>query len=203
MKNNLKSCANVLSLLLILLPWTLYQLARLVLGERRSFAAWSEALSLIPGIAGVYLRRAFYRLALGDFGFDSTLGFGTVLSTPRARVGKRVYVGLFCSLGDAAIEDDALLSSHVSVINGGAQHGTSQLGIPIREQVGSLPRVTIGQDSWIGERAVIMADVGRHCVVGAGAVVVHPLPDYAVAVGVPARIIRYRDDSSASSSVSA
>ncbi|MBN1912030.1 MAG: hypothetical protein JW818_20070, partial [Pirellulales bacterium] len=37
-----------------------------------------------------------------------------------------------------------------------------------------------------------LADVGRHCVIGAGAVVTEPIPDYAVAVGVPARVIRYR-----------
>jgi serine acetyltransferase len=35
--------------------------------------------------------------------------------------------------------------------------------------------------------------VGKHCVVGAGSVVTKPLPDYAIAVGVPAKVIRYRD----------
>ena len=37
-----------------------------------------------------------------------------------------------------------------------------------------------------------MADVGKHCVVGAGSVVTKPLPDYAIAVGAPAKVIRYR-----------
>jgi hypothetical protein len=44
-----------------------------------------------------------------------------------------------------------------------------------------------------GDRAVVMADVGRHCVIGAGSVVTRPIPDYAVAVGVPARVVRYRN----------
>jgi acetyltransferase-like isoleucine patch superfamily enzyme len=63
----------------------------------------------------------------------------------------------------------------------------------VREQPGVWPRVTVGRDSWVGDRAVVMADVGRHCVVGAGSVVTKPLPDYAVAVGVPAKVVRYRD----------
>ena len=37
-----------------------------------------------------------------------------------------------------------------------------------------------------------MADVGKHCVIGAGSVVTKPIPDYAIAVGVPARVIDYR-----------
>jgi acetyltransferase-like isoleucine patch superfamily enzyme len=36
--------------------------------------------------------------------------------------------------------------------------------------------------------------VGKHCVIGAGSVVSKPIPDYAVAVGVPARVIRYRNE---------
>ena len=50
----------------------------------------------------------------------------------------------------------------------------------------------IGEGTWVGSAAVVMADVGRHCVIGAGAVVTRPLPDYSVAVGVPARVIRSR-----------
>jgi serine acetyltransferase len=52
--------------------------------------------------------------------------------------------------------------------------------------------VRIGAGSWIGAGAIILADVGRGCVVGAGAVVTRPLPDFAVAVGVPARVLRFR-----------
>jgi acetyltransferase-like isoleucine patch superfamily enzyme len=92
------------------------------------------------------------------------------------------------------LEDDVLLGSHVSVMNGGAQHGIERLDIPIREQPGKWPRVTIGRDSWIGERSVVMADVGKHCVISAGSLVMNPIPDYAIAMGVPARVIRYRKD---------
>ena len=54
-------------------------------------------------------------------------------------------------------------------------------------------RVTIGADSWIGNRSVVMADVGRRCVVGAGSVVTKALPDGSLAVGAPARPVGSRD----------
>ena len=80
----------------------------------------------------------------------------------------------------------------MSIANGGGQHGIERLDIPIREQPGTWPRITIGRDSWIGDRAVVLADVGRQCVIGAGSVVTKPIPDRAIAVGNPAKVIRYR-----------
>jgi acetyltransferase-like isoleucine patch superfamily enzyme len=96
-------------------------------------------------------------------------------------------------LGDVSLEDDVLLGSNVSIMNGGSQHGIDRLDIPIREQTGWWPRITIGRDSWIGDRAIVLADVGHHCVIGAGSVVTKRIPDYAIAVGSPARIIRFRN----------
>src|SRR5438270_368479 len=68
------------------------------------------------------------------------------------------------------------------------------LDIPIREQPGVFTHITIGQDSWIGERVVVLADVGEHCVIAAGAVVTKPVPDCAIAAGVPAKVIKFRTD---------
>jgi acetyltransferase-like isoleucine patch superfamily enzyme len=47
--------------------------------------------------------------------------------------------------------------------------------------------------SWIGSNAVVMADVGAGCIVGAGAVVTRPLPPRVLAAGVPARVVRHLD----------
>ena len=74
-----------------------------------------------------------------------------------------------------------------------ASDGTERLDVLIREQPGTFPRVTIGRDSWIGERTVVMADVGKHCIIAAGSVVTKPVPDYAIAVGSPARVVRFRN----------
>jgi acetyltransferase-like isoleucine patch superfamily enzyme len=195
MRAVLKAVANGLAALLVLPAVLLYRTGRLLAGPERAFPGWSQAFSLFPGLTGVYLRRAFYRLVLPRCGSGACLSFGTILSHPTAEVGRDVYVGPFCCLGDVTLEDDVLIGSHVSIANGSAQHGTERLDVPIREQPGTWPRVTVGRDTWVGDRAVVLADVGRHCVIGAGAVVTRPIPDYAVAVGVPAKVVRYRDGS--------
>jgi virginiamycin A acetyltransferase len=192
MKDALKAVANALAAVAVLPCVLLFRAGRRALGPERAFPGWSQAFSLVPGLTGVYLRRAFYGRVFPRCAADAWISFGTVFSHPTAEVGRGVYVGVSCCLGDVTLEDDVLLGSHISITNGAAQHGIDRLDIPIREQPGTWPRVTIGQDSWIGDRAVVMADVGRHCVIGAGSVVTRAIPDYAIAVGVPARIVRYR-----------
>jgi carbonic anhydrase/acetyltransferase-like protein (isoleucine patch superfamily) len=56
--------------------------------------------------------------------------------------------------------------------------------------------VTIGNDVWIGTNVTIFAGitVGHGAVIGTGAIVTRDIPDFAVAVGVPARVIKYRHD---------
>ena len=193
MKPILKWLARAIARGVVLLPCVCYWLSSCLVGRAAAFPGWSQAFSLLPGLTGVYLRWAFYRWTLPVCGEDACIGFGTTLSHPTARIGRTVYVGTFCSLGDVTLEDDVLIASHVSVMNGSSQHRIDRLDIPVREQAGTWPRVTIGRDSWIGERAIVMADVGKHCVIAAGSVVTRPLPDYAIAVGSPARVLRYRD----------
>ena len=58
-----------------------------------------------------------------------------------------------------------------------------------------LSRITtIGHDTWIGHGAIIMPEVtvGNGAIIGSGAVVTKDIPPYAIAVGVPARIVKYR-----------
>jgi virginiamycin A acetyltransferase len=193
-----KRIAQCFALAAVLPAVLAYRLGALFLGPAKAFAGWSQAFSLLPGLTGEYLRAAFYRLVLPEFGENARITFGTIFSHPTATVGRSVYVGAFCALGDVALERDVLIASHVSIANGKSQHGIDRLDVPIREQPGVWSRVTIGEDSWIGDRAVVLADVGRHCVIGAGSVVTQPIPDYAIAVGVPARVIRYRNASNAS-----
>ena len=192
MRELIKRTANGAALLLVLVPWLLFRLEAALIGVLRAFPGWSQTFSLMPGLLGVYLRRAFYRLVFPECANDVWIGFGTVFSHSTARLGRTAYIGSYCSIGDVTLEDDVLIASHVSIANGSGQHGIDRLDVPIREQPGRWPRVTIGRDSWIGDRAVVLVDVGRHCVVGAGSVVTRPTPDYAVVAGNPARVIKWR-----------
>jgi len=74
-------------------------------------------------------------------------------------------------------------------------HGYEDITIPIHSQpIISKGEVTIGENSWIGENvSVLGCKIGKHCVVGANSVVNNDLPDYCVAVGIPARIVRRYD----------
>ena len=189
MKTFAKSILRFLSLVTVLPAVVAFRLQTGLVGRDKAFPGWSQLFSLIPGLVGVYLRNAFYSCCLTRCGRDACVSFGTILSHPDTQIGQTAYLGNYCSIGNARIGSDVLIASHVSVMNGCHQHGIERLDIPVREQTGHYPVVTIGDDSWIGERAVVAADIGRHCVIGAGALVISPIPDYAVAVGVPARII--------------
>lgn len=194
MKQLAKSLARF-AFAIIALPFVVaFHSGSFILGKQAAFRSTSEYLSLLPGTLGVYVRHAAYRYILPRCGDDACISFGTVFSHPNAVIGRAVYVGNFCSIGDVTLEDDVLLASNVSIMNGSNQHGTARLDIPVREQPGEFEPVTIGKDTWIGERAVVSADVGQHCIVGAGAVVTKPVPDYAIVVGVPAKQIGDRRD---------
>ena len=190
----LKLFANLIAGILVMPLVVSYHVASRLVTSERIFPGFSQLASLWPGMIGAYLRRAFYRCVFPSCSADCWISFGTVFSHCSANVGRRSYVGIGCMLGDVTLEDDVLLGSHVSIINGNRQHGIERLDLPIREQPGEFPRVTIGCDTWIGDRSIVMADVGKHCVIGAGSVVTKPIPDYAIAFGNPARVVRFRTD---------
>jgi acetyltransferase-like isoleucine patch superfamily enzyme len=54
--------------------------------------------------------------------------------------------------------------------------------------------VVIEDDVWLGAGAIVLDGVriGKGCIVGAGAVVTKDLPDYAIAIGVPAKVTKMR-----------
>jgi acetyltransferase-like isoleucine patch superfamily enzyme len=169
-----------------------YFVRRPLLGADRALEGSSQAFGLIPGLIGDYLRRGFLTRVLDECAASSTIQFGALFSQAGARIGENVYIGPRCHLGLVELGKDVLLAAGVHVPSGGATHGTGDSERPIREQPGRRTRIHIGEGTWVGSAAVIMADVGRHCVIGAGAVVTHPIPDFSIAVGIPARVIRSR-----------
>jgi acetyltransferase-like isoleucine patch superfamily enzyme len=75
------------------------------------------------------------------------------------------------------------------------EHIFANVSIPVMKQgVTSRGVVAIGEGTWIGENAnVLSCKVGRNCVIGANAVVISDIPDFSVAVGVPARVVKRYD----------
>ena len=71
-------------------------------------------------------------------------------------------------------------------------HDYEDINVPVmRQKIRQLREVYIGDGSWLGENVcVIGAVIGRNCVIGANAVVTKDIPDYSVAVGIPAKIIK-------------
>lgn len=178
---------------------------------------YRSLFSWIPAAPGTIARRlAFgplfrqatsFRIAPGVFilGFKNiSLGRGVAINRHAALtadrgeicLGDQVYLGDFSIIsgddGAVHIGSKVLIGPHCLIQ--AANHRFERTDIPIMEQGHTPGRVVIEDDVWIGGNAVVCpgAHIGRGCVIGAGAVVVGTLPPNAVAVGVPARVIRFR-----------
>lgn len=114
---------------------------------------------------------------------------------PRAgiSIGARSLVGEACILrgqGGICIGDDVYLGTLVQVL--AVNHVFADTTRPISHQGITARGITIDDGAWVGSGAIILdgVRVGRNAVVGAGTVVNADVPDYCVAVGNPARVVR-------------
>lgn len=135
-----------------------------------------------------------------SIGSDTVIQSGSwVYCCPIDEKVKGLIIGSGCVFGynnhitavyDVVIEDNVLTANNVYISDN--QHSYENIDIPIMDQpINFKKNVMIGQGSWIGENvSIIGASVGRNCVIGANSVVTHNIPDYSVAVGAPALVIR-------------
>lgn len=117
----------------------------------------------------------------------------TVRYPPLLKIGDGCRIGNFnhiYAVRKIVIENDVLTADKVCILD--SRHGFEDIETPIWKQpVEPLAEVRIGEGSWLGEHVCVLgASVGKHCVIGANSVVTHDIPDYSVAVGMPARIIK-------------
>ncbi len=193
MRDALKAAAHAAAWLVVTPSVISWRLRALVMGPDRAIEGSTQLWALVPGVLGQYLRRAFLCRALASCARSATIEFGAIFSSASASIGDRAYIGPRCHLGWALIGDNVLLAAGVHVPSGSKTHGIDDLSIAIRDQPTIKTPVRIGNGSWIGSAAIVMADVGRDAVVAAGAVVTRAIPDLTVAGGVPARVLRHRD----------
>lgn len=108
-------------------------------------------------------------------------------------IGDKVQIGHFAHIvakHSVTIENSVLLADKVYISD--CDHIFQDIDVPIIDQgVKHIGNVVIGEGSWIGENVCIMgAKVGKHCVVGANSVVNKDIPDFSIAVGSPARVVK-------------
>lgn len=111
----------------------------------------------------------------------------------RLTIGDGCQIGHFNHIyatGEIIIEENVLTADKVYIADN--LHGYEDITTPIHKQpIKQNGHVTIGEGSWLGENVCVLgASVGKHSVIGANSVVTHNIPDYCVAVGSPARIIK-------------
>jgi acetyltransferase-like isoleucine patch superfamily enzyme len=117
-------------------------------------------------------------------------------STPRLVIEDGTRIGHFAhiaSVNDVHIGKKVLIADRVYISDN--LHSYHDIEVPIMDQPISFKgNVHIGDNSWIGENvSIIGARIGRHCVVGANSVVTRDIPDFCVAVGAPAKVIKKYD----------
>ncbi|PTB93723.1 acetyltransferase [Marinobacter sp. B9-2] len=170
----------------------LYWLLRPVSREDSLFAAFSQTVSLFPGLLGSYLRIAFYRCAMSHCASDSYIGFGTLFSHRDTELHSGIYIGPQCNIGLSVIHRNCLLGSGVHLLSGKNQHRFDDPDTPIRLQGGEFTKISLGENTWVGNGAIIMANVGRDCIIGAGTVVTNDIPPGSIVAGNPGKVVRSR-----------
>ena len=108
---------------------------------------------------------------------------------------KRANIGFNCeifSANNVEIGENTLLAAYVYIVGGG--HTSEELDKAFQDQESHAVCVKIGKNSWLGTKSTIMdgCNVGEGCIIGAGAVVTKDVPDYSVAVGIPAKVVKDR-----------
>lgn len=136
--------------------------------------------------------RKLFKYCGDDIVIKNMAYFGTGASII---IGNKSQLGINCK-----VEEDLVMGDYVlmgpDVIIYSSSHEYRNSDIPVMLQGGKVRKpVIIGDDVWLGTRSIIMPGVhiGNHVIIGAGAVVTHDIPDYAVAGGVPAKVIYYRN----------
>lgn len=114
----------------------------------------------------------------------------TLVIGDKVQIGHNAHIVAKYSV---TIGDSVLLADKVYISD--CDHVFQDIEIPIIYQgVKHIGDVVIGEGSWIGENVCVMgAKVGKHCVVGANSVVNNDIPDYSVAVGSPAKVVKRYD----------
>jgi len=164
------------------------------------------------------MRRAIWRACCKRFGHGVQIGVGTGFKHPetfeigdrvfigagaylQGRIGGRCRIGRHVWIGPQSYFDarHLVLEDYVGWGPGAKVLGSTHTGIPISQPIVTtdlvIKPVIVKRSADIGTGAIVLPGItiGEGAIVGAGAVVTHDVAAYAIAVGVPARFLRWRD----------
>lgn len=158
------------------------------------FHICTHIMALLPGLPGVFLRRAFYAMTLEKCSGHCHIGFGSLFTHRDTTVEDYVYIGNYSMVGSAHLGEHCLIGSRVSILGGKALHVLDDEGMWTPFSPENLQKVKLVKNVWVGEGAIIMADVGEGSMVGAGAVITSNVRSHIIVAGNPARFVRKLKD---------
>jgi acetyltransferase-like isoleucine patch superfamily enzyme len=143
----------------------------------------------------VRIEHPFSKISIGDYSMVGVGCYFLARHPSYLSIGKGVTINDHCYITSCygiEIGDNVSIAEHVSIRD--YNHEFSDPNVPISHQGLSGAPIKIGDDVWLGRGVMVSCGVtiGKGCVVGANAVVTKSLPDYSIAVGVPARVIKSR-----------
>ena len=116
--------------------------------------------------------------------------------SPKLHIGKNLHATrnlvIQCA-GDISIGDDVLIASNVFIVD--FNHGINPMSDSYLDNPLDVSRVKIENGVWIGNSVIILPGVtiGKKAIIGAGSVVTKSIPEYSIAVGNPAKVIKQYD----------
>lgn len=137
-----------------------------------------------------FFARNIIEYAGKDINIEKGASIGYALS-----IGDRSSVGVNSEInGTVTIGSDVMMGPEVVIYTKNHEFISRDLTM-IEQGFRETQPVVIGDDVWIGRRVIILPGVhiGTGAVIGAGAVVAKDIPEYAIAVGNPVRVIGYRE----------
>ena len=116
---------------------------------------------------------------------------------PEIIIGKNTRIharARITSAGRIIIEDNVLIAPEVFITDHNHGMNPETKGGYSRQKL-IVKSVSIGDGTWLGQRVCVLpgVSIGKHCIIGAGSVCTHNIPEYCIAVGVPARVIKKWD----------
>ena len=192
MRQAVKFIFNLVSLILVLPLIILTKLEEKIFSRNTEviFHTCTHIVAILPGLPGAFLRRAFYALTLDECSFHCHIGFGTLFSHRFNIVKRHVYIGSYAIIGSAQLGEHCLIGSRASILSGKELHVMGDDGLWTPFSADRLSQVTLARNVWIGEGAIIAADIGEGSMVGAGSVVTMDIKPHIIVTGNPARFVR-------------